>query len=82
MRAPSRCCARGIATSLDAHRGLNHGTWVPLLYLYPDADVPVVHVSLPFDTDEAKAFELGSALAPLAEEGVLIVGGQRHAQPA
>jgi len=63
-----------LAAHLDPQRGLDHGAWVPLMHLFPDAHVPVVQVSLPFDTDETKAFGLGQALAPLARDGVLIVG--------
>ncbi len=58
----------------DTSRGLDHGAWVPLLYLYPDASVPVLQVSLPADLDCDSAWQLGRTLAPLREEGVLIMG--------
>lgn len=66
--------SHGITAQLDERRGLDHGAWVPLLHLYPEADISTVQVSLPFNADEADAFALGRTLAPLAHEGVLIIG--------
>ena len=64
----------GFEVELDTRRGRDHGAWVPLRHLLPDARLPVFQVSMPNDLSADAALELGRALAPLREAGVLVVG--------
>jgi aromatic ring-opening dioxygenase catalytic subunit (LigB family) len=64
----------GFESAVDAKRGLDHGVFVPFLLIYPRADVPIMQLSLQKSLDPALHLKLGRALAPLRQQGVLIVG--------
>ncbi len=64
----------GIAARGDAARSFDHGAWVPLMHLFPQADVPVVQLALPVGAGPAEVHAMGAALRGLRAQGVLLVG--------
>ncbi|NMM87004.1 dioxygenase [Rhodococcus sp. SRB_17] len=66
--------AAGIPAEGDAKRPFDHGAWVPLMHLFPQADVPVVQVALPADAGPAEVYAMGAALRSLRTQGVLVLG--------
>ena len=64
----------GITAGIDGCRGIDHGTWVPLLKMYPHAEVPIVQLSVQTAMNPRHHYDVGRALTPLTRQGVLIVG--------
>lgn len=65
---------QGIDAAIDADRGYDHGLFVPLKILYPEASIPCVQLSLLSNLDPAQHIAMGQALAPLRDDNVLIIG--------
>lgn len=58
----------------DPSRGIDHAAWAVLLHMYPAADIPILELSLDYTLESALWFEVGAALAPLRDEGILVMG--------
>lgn len=65
---------RGIACRVNPLRVFDHGVWAPLKHLYPEADVPIVQISLPQHYDSVACYQLGAQLAKLRDEQIMIIG--------
>lgn len=70
----AECLQRsGFFAKFDVERGLDHGAWVPLRYMFPDAEVPIVPLSIQHHEGPTHAYRVGQALAPLIDEGFMVV---------
>jgi len=74
QRAVDLIAGAGLPVATDANQGFDHGTFVPMAVMYPDADVPLFQISMRHGYSPEEHFALGRALAPLRDEGILIVG--------
>jgi 4,5-DOPA dioxygenase extradiol len=73
--------AAGAGCDIDGDRGLDHGAWVPLMLMYPKAEVPVIQLSIQHSLDPRHHMQLGEAISPLRNEGVLVIGSGNAVHP-
>lgn len=66
--------AAGWKSEVDGNRGFDHGAWIPLLYLAPEAEIPVIQISMPVTLNTYSAWQLGQALRPLSEMNIFVIG--------
>lgn len=66
--------AAGLPVQISSEGGIDHGIWSPLRFVYPAADIPILPLGFPPDWSPRRLYALGAALAPLADEGVLLMG--------
>jgi len=66
--------SKGLESKMDEQRGWDHGTFIPMMLMFPEANIPVVQISMVHGLDAATHIKMGEALSPLRDEGVLIIG--------
>ncbi|WP_028694904.1 DODA-type extradiol aromatic ring-opening family dioxygenase [Pseudomonas cremoricolorata] len=74
LQIARRLRAAGLPAELDEQRPFDHGAWVPLSLMYPQADIPLLQLSLPSHLGPTQQLRIGAALAELRAEGVLLIG--------
>jgi 4,5-DOPA dioxygenase extradiol len=80
-RVPGLVEAAGLPCDTDTGRGLDHGAWIPMMLMFPAAEIPVVQLSIQSHLDPARHLALGEAIAPLRHEGVLVIGSGGAVHP-